>query len=149
MVFSLPQIDNRKDDRKCKQQYADDLRRGKTEQEASDLIASEEFINESDDRICVEINYQKPLPELLFPVKDKKDKEQNKVAACFDELDREAVNVIYTRVYGVAVNCKSESAFDPVAASAEKASDPSEEVEEREALRRRPFRQYTLRTASS
>ena len=64
-------------------------------------------------------------------MKDKKDKEQNKVAACFDELDREAVNVIYTRVYGVAVNCKSESAFDPVAASAEKTANAGKTVKQR------------------
>ena len=66
LVFSLPQIDNRKDDRKCKQQYAYDLRRGKTEQEASDLIASEKFIYESDDRICKEIHDEKALGKLVF-----------------------------------------------------------------------------------
>ena len=134
--FSLTQIDDRKDDRKCKQQYAYDLRRGKTEKEAADLIASQEFQNESDDGIYKEINYQEPLPELLFPVKDEKNYEYYQVAAGFDELDREAVNVINARIYGVAVNGKSESAFDSVAASSEKASDPAEEVEQRNADRK-------------
>ena len=73
------------------------------------------------------------MPELLFPVKNKKDNEDYQVAACFDQLDREAVNIIYTGIERVAVNSKTELAFDSVAASSQKTSYPSEYMEERSA----------------
>ena len=63
--------------------------------------------------------------------KYQQNQKQNQIARCFYKLYGESADSVQFRNKCVSGNSESETAFDAVAASAEKTTDPSENVKQR------------------